>query len=86
MLAGSSRFSRGSIATPREFDADWDLVLDGNTEERRRVDFEIGKRVGNCPRDVDFVSFLRDLERHLPVRHRLPSKLNLEVRVSRARG
>ena len=50
------------LRTPRQVDANGDLIFHGHGEERRRVDLEVRERCGDCADDVLFPSLRRHFE------------------------
>jgi hypothetical protein len=69
------------LRTPGHIHAYWNLVLDRHCQERRAVDFEIGERGWNCPRDVSLATLCFQFERNLLVVGGLASELNLQIGV-----
>ena len=73
------RRSSHLLRMPCHVHAHWNLILNWHRQERWRVDFEIGKRSRNCPRDVSLATLCFQFERNLLVLDGLASELNLQI-------
>lgn len=69
----------GHVHTHRDF------VLNWHRQKRGRINFEIGERGRNCPRNVSLAALCLQFERHLLELGSLARELNLQIGVDRRR-
>ena len=77
--------SSPSLLSPGHLHANGNFVLDGEGEERRRVDLEVGERGWNGSSEVRFIALLDQFEWDLAVVGGLSSELDFQIGFDRSR-